>query len=202
MATLNELQNISMESMYDLPCAPLYIPSQCKGKITRIPCLVNEINRFFADSTDLSWCEKKAALIGILNRVDLSNPTELGKYILYDSVIPYTRNLVATDFKNYTLLLLCWSPGKESKIHDHPCQGCFVKVIQGSIKETLYSVHMESNEIRLEHEAISLEGDVSYMSDDIGLHKIGNPQSDKGSISLHLYIPPFQTCKVTLKTSD
>jgi hypothetical protein len=28
-------------------------------------------------------------------------------------VIPYTRNLIATDEKEYTLLLLCWSAGIE-----------------------------------------------------------------------------------------
>lgn len=29
-----------------------------------------------------------------------------------------------TIHKTFTLLLLCWNPGKESPIHDHPCDGC------------------------------------------------------------------------------
>ena len=40
------------------------------------------------------------------------------------------------------------------------------------------------------------EGQVSFMSDDLGLHKIGNPNRDTGSISLHLYTPPFKSCNV------
>jgi hypothetical protein len=34
------------------------------------------------------------------------------------------------------------------------------------------------------------------MNDDIGLHKVGNGLKDSGSISLHLYTPPFASCKV------
>ena len=34
------------------------------------------------------------------------------------------------------------------------------------------------------------------MNDDIGLHKIGNALKRMGAISLHLYTPPFDACKV------
>ena len=34
------------------------------------------------------------------------------------------------------------------------------------------------------------------MSDDIGLHKINNPNKEYGAVSMHLYCPPFQSCKV------
>eukprot|EP00597_Dinobryon_sp_UTEXLB2267_P000752 CAMPEP_0170072226 /NCGR_PEP_ID=MMETSP0019_2-20121128/9924_1 /TAXON_ID=98059 /ORGANISM="Dinobryon sp., Strain UTEXLB2267" /LENGTH=89 /DNA_ID=CAMNT_0010281105 /DNA_START=397 /DNA_END=666 /DNA_ORIENTATION=+ len=34
------------------------------------------------------------------------------------------------------------------------------------------------------------------MADDIGLHKIGNPNKDIGAVTLHLYTPPFSVCKV------
>ena len=61
-------------------------------------------------------------------------------YAFWDSDKLYTRNLVATDNKTFTLLLLCWNPGKESPIHDHPCEGCWVKSIQGTVKETIYQM--------------------------------------------------------------
>ena len=35
---------------------------------------------------------------------------------------------------------------------------------------------------------------VTYMHDRIGLHRIAN-ESENGSVSLHLYSPPFQYCK-------
>jgi hypothetical protein len=44
-------------------------------------------------------------------------------YAHFDASRHYTRNLIATDHVSYTLLLLCWNPGQESPIHDHPCDG-------------------------------------------------------------------------------
>lgn len=62
----------------------------------------------------------------------------LARFAHVDPSKNYTRNLVATDDKHYTLLLLCWNPGKESPVHDHPCDGCWMDVIQGSIQECRY----------------------------------------------------------------
>jgi hypothetical protein len=45
------------------------------------------------------------------------------------------RNLIATDNETFTLMLLCWTPGKESPIHDHPCEGCWMRVVQGCVRE-------------------------------------------------------------------
>jgi cysteine dioxygenase len=120
---------------------------------------------------------------------------ELGTYTYFDNAVPYTRNLITTDNKNYTLLLLCWGAGRESKIHDHPCQGCFVRTIQGSIAESIYTVNAEK-EIRYSRCNTYPEGQTSFMSDTIGLHKIGNPDPQQGAITLHLYLPPYETCKV------
>lgn len=55
---------------------------------------------------------------------------DVAPYAFWDPDKLYTRNLVATDSKNYTILLLCWNPGKESPIHDHPCEGCWVKTVR------------------------------------------------------------------------
>lgn len=41
------------------------------------------------------------------------------------------------------------------------------------------------------------EDDVTYMSDNLGLHKIANPSHTSTAISLHLYSPPFQSCNVS-----
>lgn len=31
--------------------------------------------------------------------------------------------------------------------------------------------------------------------DKIGLHRISNPSSERGAVSLHLYTPPYEVCK-------
>ncbi len=56
----------------------------------------------------------------LFRRLDLSREDVWRKYALFEPMKNYTRNLIATDDETYTLLLLCWNPGKESPIHDHP----------------------------------------------------------------------------------
>ena len=33
------------------------------------------------------------------------------------------------------------------------------------------------------------------VSDELGLHRMENPSQSNRAVSLHLYIPPFKTCK-------
>jgi cysteine dioxygenase len=208
--SLSEQQNQSMLSMYGLvdrnagvdsseAIAPSLITTSkccCKNKITTVACAIEAINSVFNKSSsnysDI-WVERKAKIFEILNKINFQ-PTELSKYVHYDSVIPYTRNLIATDNENYTLLLLCWSPDRESKIHDHPCEGCFVRTLAGTIKESVYTI--KDGEIVFAREGTYGEGLTSFMSDEVGLHKIGNPHPTEGAMSLHLYVPPFRKCKV------
>jgi hypothetical protein len=116
--------------------------------------------------------------------------------MFWDTDKAYSRNLVATDGKHYSLLLLCWKPGRESAIHDHPCDGCFVKTLRGCIRETRYHCNATTNEITQGVTKFYCEDQVSFMNDEIGLHKIGNPNDITGAVSLHLYTPPFRSCKV------
>ena len=39
---------------------------------------------------------------------------------------------------------------------------------------------------------------VSYMSDELGLHRVENTSHSDGAVSLHLYSPPFQSCQVPM----
>lgn len=72
-----------------------------------------------------------------------------------------------------------------------------MKVLQGKLKETLYSwpdrcsINLgKPSPLRVTKETIYEENDVNYMSDKIGLHKISNPDPEKCAVSLHLYTPP------------
>jgi cysteine dioxygenase len=131
----------------------------------------------------------------VLETVHLT-AAEVSKYTFFDTEKPYTRNLVSTDGKHYTLLVLCWTPGKGSKIHNHPCDGCFIKTLSGCVKETKYDVDPKTGDIKQSCSKFCCEGQVSYMSDDLGLHKVENPCSHTGAVTLHLYTPPFRSCKV------
>jgi len=130
-------------------------------------------------------------------------------YALFDSSRNYTRNLIATDHETFTLLLLCWNPNRESPIHDHPCDGCWMKVCRGQVQECRYvdndSPIYANEEEKREEKGTSLqcisnqtasEGDIVFIQDSLGYHKIGNPSKTTLAVSLHLYAPPFQTCRI------
>lgn len=124
---------------------------------------------------------------------------ELQRYALFDKSKKYTRNLIATDNATYALMLLCWNKTEFSPIHDHPCDGCWVKVIQGSVQEVQYQI---KDKKLVETKTINASEGVLYMDDSIGLHKVGNPSSDTDAITLHLYSPPYEKCRLWLNTDD
>ena len=124
------------------------------------------------------------------------SPKEWRKYALFDDSRPYTRNLIATDNEQYTLLLLCWNPLHESPIHDHPCDGCWLQVLQGKVRECRYD-----RDLRCVADEIFQQGEVGYITDSMGYHKLGNP-TNQPSVTLHLYSPPFQECRVWCHDED
>ncbi|KAH7721333.1 Protein CDO-1 [Aphelenchoides avenae] len=109
----------------------------------------------------------------------------------------YTRNLVDVGNGKYNMLILCWGPGMGSSIHDHTDSHCFVKVLQGQLLETRYAWPDEEDApmVEIGHDIYETNG-VTYMSDKLGLHRMENPSHSDGTVSLHLYIPPFDSCQV------
>lgn len=130
---------------------------------------------------------------------------DLVRYAQADPSLGYTRNLIDTDDETYSLLLLCWNPQHESPIHDHPGDGCWVKVLDGVIRECRYHERPEGNthHPRLEcyQSVTARKGEVVYMDDFLGYHKVGNPGS-RIATTLHLYSPPIHKCKTWRSECD
>ena len=111
------------------------------------------------------------------------------QYSHFDSTKPYTRNLIATDHETYTLLLLCWNSLEESPIHNHPCDGCWLQVLEGEVQEVRYDHRLQCT-----MDIVYRSGQLSYITDNTGYHKVGNPSSQR-AVTLHLYAPPFERCQ-------
>lgn len=105
----------------------------------------------------------------------------------------YTRNCIAQG-DDFELILLCWEKGQVSPIHDHGGEECWVKVIEGEFRETLYKKD-EMGELHVIKSIHSSAGDVTYMVDFMGCHRLEN-LSNKRSLSLHLYANPIRRCNV------
>lgn len=105
----------------------------------------------------------------------------------------YTRNCIAED-DNFELILLCWQKGQITPIHNHGGEECWVRIIEGEFKETVYSTD-DVSELKVVKTITSRANDVTYMKDFMGVHSIEN-LSNKRSMSLHLYAKPIRSCKI------
>lgn len=102
----------------------------------------------------------------------------------------YTRNCIVRTTR-YELLLLCWEKGQASSIHCHDGEECWVYDLQGQLTETRYTldggtpIPISINNLK--------KGELSYMSDAIGHHKLENT-GDSRALTLHLYMLPIDEC--------
>ena len=122
-----------------------------------------------------------------LLRTYTSNAAHWSRYAHANPKKQYTRNLVCEVPGIFNLLLLVWTPGKQSPVHDHAEAHCLMKVLQGSLVERRFRVPEEGHEGRMEETSnVRYQADkVTYMSDALGLHEIGNPSLSDYAVSLH-----------------
>ncbi|ORY77407.1 putative cysteine dioxygenase Cdo1 [Protomyces lactucae-debilis] len=138
------------------------------------------------------------------------------KYALEEPTRSYTRNLVSNVNGKANLLVLVWNPRRQSPAHCHSSAHCLMKVLKGTLNETLYAwprgakpmepgKPQEATQELDEHENDEDEDgeglqvtritdydkdQVAYINDALGVHRISN-QTDEIAVSLHLYTPPW-----------
>lgn len=105
----------------------------------------------------------------------------------------YTRNCIFESEK-FELILLCWEKGQKTPIHDHGGEECWVKVIDGTLKETIYKKDPPTGLVEVTSN-ISEQGATSYMIDFMGFHTLENISGHR-AMSLHLYAKPIKTCNI------
>lgn len=113
------------------------------------------------------------------------------RFAMGDASRGYTRNLVDEGNGKSNLLVLVWSPGKGSPIHDHGNAHCLMKILRGTLTETRYEFPDSDKEEQMKviSEKGYRENEVAYMADELGVHRVWNRGSDF-AVSLHLYTPP------------
>ncbi len=106
----------------------------------------------------------------------------------------YTRNLVAREAR-FELMVLCWSAGQESAIHNHEGQDCWMAVLDGEIEEVRYPFPSGDGTAPLRPQT-SLrfqQGQVAFIRDEMGLHLV-RPARPAPGVTLHLYSSPYDEC--------
>eukprot|EP01135_Chromosphaera_perkinsii_P004789 Nk52_evm20s296 gene=Nk52_evmTU20s296 len=142
-------------------------------------------------------------VIQLMESYTSSDNKDWKKYALLDPY-KYTRNLVDEGNGKFNLMILAWNCGQASSIHDHAGSHCCMKVLDGSVDETLYCCP-EKDVIAEEEEGgiapMVVKGNrglyknqVAYIHDRIGLHRVSNPDHARPAFTLHLYSPPYEQC--------
>ena len=108
----------------------------------------------------------------------------------------YNRELIYSS-PEYDLVIITWCKDQGCKIHNHPANGCTVKILQNSITEELY----EADTLKLCNSTKYKEGDIMYIDDTLGYHRMCNKQDDP-CVSLHVYSPGKYKPKFFSKKSD
>ncbi|XP_072021087.1 cysteine dioxygenase type 1-like [Amphiura filiformis] len=126
-----------------------------------------------------------------------SDEDDWDKFAKYDHH-RYTRNLVDEGNGRFNLMILAWGEGQGSSIHSHSDAHCFMKVLDGTLRESLFSWPSESEKRRAMNQigVNDYQRDqVAYINDSKGLHRVENLSHSDSACSLHLYSPPFDSCK-------
>ena len=112
------------------------------------------------------------------------NGVDWKDYITFNNE-KYTRNTVFIN-NNIELIIISWNNNQTSGIHDHPENGCLMKILQGELDEHNYEIN--ENKLNLLNIRNCKEGSIGYKEGELGLHNIIN--KDNKTVSLHIYSPP------------
>ena len=151
--------------------------------------LVHDLRAIFAsDPTGAAAAERLRSYVATYD--------DWREFVLLDQST-YTRNLIDKS-ERFELLLLGWSAGQASPVHNHEGQNCWMGVLEGGVEELGYSFPCPDRgtlEGPLEQTCDKrfLRGEVAFIRDEIGLHLV-RPANAEPAVSLHLYAKPFGEC--------
>ncbi|KAI8369407.1 RmlC-like cupin domain-containing protein, partial [Radiomyces spectabilis] len=167
--------------------------------------LIQEIHNVLGPDGDLtSEHIDENQIIKLMEKYS-SNADDWNRYTLFDHSRAYTRNLIDDGNGKFNLMILAWSKDQKSPIHNHSGSHCIMKILDGQLQETLYDwpsevvAETESSStgvpLHISKQTVYHPNQVTYVHDNIGLHRIANPSKERGAVSLHLYAPPYKVCK-------
>jgi cysteine dioxygenase len=139
--------------------------------------------------TMLDECERRSNCYNDIMRMLRLDTQVLSRFVHF-SPHHYTRNLVFRTM-DYELVVKCWLPGQASEIHDHNGQESWMLILEGELTEQRFTLATLSGKLQPVGEARLGTGLLSYIHDNIGLHRVIN-KSDNPAVSFHLYVLPVE----------
>jgi cysteine dioxygenase len=154
---------------------------------TSLLTLFNKINDYLQTQQDLS---QAGELLKSYNGDDWKTYVHFDESRYHRVRLPFLVN------EKFEIMLICWKKGQKSPIHDHPAHGCYLKVLEGCLTETIYPKDCDTQDLLELPSSDILPGNISYMTNEKGYHRISSQSYD--TVSLHIYSPPYYVCKTVL----
>jgi cysteine dioxygenase len=142
-------------------------------------------------NTNPDFENKREKMIERLNPLELEKQ-DWSKYCFFENS-SYTRNAIIHN-ELFSLLVICWDKCTGSPIHDHPSDGCWIIGLDGTVEEKRYITQKDGTLKETECSLVK-PGELSWMHNSIGYHKVGNPSPNMRATTLHIYSPPYKMCK-------
>ncbi|CAL1530017.1 unnamed protein product [Lymnaea stagnalis] len=167
----------------------------------------NNLEHLQREMNKINWDDLKQAVKnfrGILQSYH-SNKDDWNIFCKSKQEEGYSRNEIIVVPNMYSLVLMVWKPFKGNFIHDHGGSHGLVKILQGRLVEEHYSYHQEKemgkrlekeNEITLEYNEVN---DHNCFKD---FHRMYNPDAKEVAVSLHVYAPPLEKCRLINNESN
>lgn len=99
----------------------------------------------------------------------------------------YNRSIVYKD-QHIEMVVISWNPNQRTPLHDHPSNGCLLKVLDGNLIENIYEFNLVDKKCDYITSKFLSAGNLSYKEHNKILHNIVNKNNQ--SITLHIYSPP------------
>ena len=101
----------------------------------------------------------------------------------------YARNLFYKTAQ-FEIMVMCWNSGQRSSIHDHAGSLGGLKILNGSLTESMFET-APNGMIKSVSSADYSLGEIRVEETSL-IHQISNLQaSDRQAISVHIYMPPL-----------
>lgn len=149
--------------------------------------MIDNLEELFIEINEMLKTKKLEDLKYLLNDY---NGDDWNNYVKYNNE-KYNREIA---FKNELceMVIISWNKKQMSPIHDHPFNGCLLKILKGKLIEENYI--NKNNIIKKKNEIELKEGSISYKIGNNILHKIIN--NNIKTVSLHIYSPPNHNIKI------
>lgn len=101
-----------------------------RAMIPDLETLVKEIRAIFSKcrlNKSLESPDLLQEIMSVMASYDASEKRDWKRFTSFDPQT-YSRVLLDDDSSSYHLMMISWSEGQASKIHDHPCHKCVMKV--------------------------------------------------------------------------